>query len=155
MYMRIGRLLFVPSFFIVLPASGCLSVARLSNLPQDSESAYTDSTDRARQYGWFEHIVSVAGVSTQLVFDSAQEAMKQEGFTITCADADKGCIQGQRGLRANEWGMVSGIYLREEDNAVKVKVICQITQDFTGGWRQSYAVNIANRIVGIVNTKKQ
>jgi uncharacterized protein YceK len=153
--MRIGRLLFVFSLFILLSTSGCLSVARLSDLPQDSESAYTEKTDRTDRYGWFEHTVSLAGVCTQLVFDSAQEALQQEGFTITCADADKGCIQGQRGLRANEWGMVSGIYLREDGNAVKVKVICQITQDFTGGWRQSYAVNIANRIVGIVNTKKQ
>jgi hypothetical protein len=42
--------------------------------------------------------------------------------------------------------MVSGIYLREGDNQVKVKVICIITQDFTGGWHQSYAENIANRI---------
>ncbi len=51
-------------------------------------------------------------------------------------------------------GMVSGVYLRETDNAVKVKVICIITQDVTGGFRQSYAVNIANRIGRIANTKK-
>ncbi len=152
--MPMARLLFVPSFFVLLSSTGCLSVARLSDLPADSESAYADSTSTPSKYGHFEHTLSIEGVSRQLVFDSAQEALNQEGFIIKLADGDKGCIQGERGLRMNEWGMVSGVYLREADNAVEVKVMCIITQDVTGGFRQSYAVNIANRIARIANAKR-
>lgn len=152
--MRMARLWFVPSLFVLLSSTGCLSVARLSDLPTDSVSAYTEGSDTLGKYGHFEHTLSIEGVSTQRVFDSAQEALKQEGFIIKHTDSDKGCIQGERGLRMNEWGMVSGVYLREADNGVKVKVICIITQDITGGFRQSYAANIANRIARIAHTKK-
>jgi hypothetical protein len=92
-------------------------------------------------------------LSRQLVFDSALEALKQEGFTIALADYDKRCVKGEKGLRANEWAMVSGVYLRQASDQ-KVKVVCIITQDITGGWREAYAENIANRIIRVATAKK-
>jgi len=148
--MRIARLLLVAGVTVLLSLAGCLSVARLSDLPADSQSADIDNTSEDTKYGRFEHTFSIQGVSKQVVFDSTQVALKQEGFQIASADYDKGCVQGERGLRANEWGMVSGVYLHEADNQVKGKVICIITQDITGGWHQSYAENIANRIERLV-----
>jgi hypothetical protein len=144
--MRMTKLWFAAGLALLLPLTGCLSVARLSDLPADSASVDMESAAKPTTYGRFEHTFSLEGSSRQRVFDISQLALQQEGFRIASADFDQGCIKGERGLRANEWGMVSGIYLREGEGRVKVKVICIITQDFTGGWHQSYAQNIANRI---------
>ncbi len=149
--MWMARLWFVAGLSLLLSLTGCLSVARLSDLPADSASVDMDNTAPPTKYGRFEHTVSLEGTSRQRVFEISQLALQQEGFQIALADPDKGCIKGERGLRANEWSMVSGVYLREGDNQVKVKVICIITQDITGGWHQSYAENIANRIRRLAN----
>lgn len=55
-------------------------------------------------------------------------------------------MTGERGLRLNEWASVVGVYSRRTGDALDVKVVVRITQDFTGTLPEKFAENVADGI---------
>ena len=134
-------LFLVVSFFI----AGCASIARIEDLPKSYELINYNDVEKS-EYGYYEHIFKLENITDGHFYSAAMKGLTTNGFSIVEINKDDRVLTAKRGLRANEWGSVVGIYSKRTDSDLEIKVIVKITQDFTGTMPQSYAKNIANRI---------
>ena len=140
---RIGTKL--SCFVAAALCSGCLSVAHLADLPASSDSVHYGRWEK-EEYGYYEYEFALRNVTDEQFVRAVREGLSTNGFEIKRDDPTARVITADRGLRPNEWGSVVGVYSRRRNEDLDVKVIFEITQDFTGTFPQSYAENIAERI---------
>lgn len=131
---------------------GCSSVARIENLPTNSGAVRFDSVERVAR-GHYEYVFTLQAVTDEQFFNATIEALTSNDFVIVRNDKQVRTVVAERGVRLNEWGSVVGIYSRRNDKSIDVKVVFDITQDFTGGFPQRYAENIAVRIRNVLHTE--
>ena len=142
--------------------TSCLSVAKISSFSETSdginfdyvsskqldknESAWTSKT--SNEYYFETNKV----IEKNILFDSMIESLKNEGYTIKSAKRDNNCVIGERGLRANEWKSIIGIYFKNDyiRNKTQVYLLCKITQDITGGWKENRAKKVGVKLENMI-----
>jgi hypothetical protein len=143
---------------------GCLSTARLSDFSQTAKgydfniiaAAKKTSTDK----GWnsktgFEYYIKANVTEDSLIIKAITGAMMSEGFSIKLLDITNCAILGERGLKANEWNSVAGVYYQKNNDFCEMYINCKITQDFTGGWREDRASKIGDIICRFLKSCEQ
>jgi len=128
-----------------LLVSGCMSVARLTDLPSSSEDVKFKQVSKD-EYGNYEHDFVLTGVTDQQFQAGVRKALESNGYSVRTDDIKSRVTTGERGLRPNTWGAVAGVYSRRTGDRLDVKVIVRITQDFTGTLPERFAEDIAGDI---------
>lgn len=84
--------------------------------------------------------------SSQISEDELIEIIIQglftKGYRIEIKDKKNKKIIGKRGMRANEWNSITGVYYNFTTTKIQVYLNTKITQDITGGWRENRAKKI-------------
>ena len=150
-------------FFAIL-FQGCLSTASLTDFPQSSKSydfnKIADSEKTEKDKGWnsktgFEYYMKTNVADDSIITQAITGAMKSEGFQIKFIDKNNGAILGKRGMRANEWNSVAGVYYAKFNEGYEIYVNCKITQDITGGWLEDRAKKIGDKICELLKNCMQ
>lgn len=139
---------------LILIVTGCLSKAKLTDLPPDKNAIDFSKLENYRipegkrpkskvKFEYFIEIESNTKISVEkLIF----QALESEGFEIVVESTSDNYIKAQRSLRNNEWGSVAGVYYEVKPNLTQIYIICKITQDITGGWYEHRAKKIGGKI---------
>lgn len=130
--------------------SGCVEMAYLEDLPDSNASIHYGAVEKV-QSRHYEHEFSLKHVSADQLVKATEQALSSNGYILRKNDRQAGVITAERGMRANEWGSVVGVYYMNRNDALSVKVIVEISQDFTGTFPQKYAENIAVRIRNVLH----
>jgi hypothetical protein len=83
-----------------------------------------------------------------------KKALNHEGFVIKSENIDGKCLVGKRGLRANEWGAVAGVYYKIKDDRLLIYIRTKITQDVTGGVTNYIARRIGTDILALMKSSR-
>ncbi|MEO5890783.1 MAG: hypothetical protein ABIQ31_11045 [Ferruginibacter sp.] len=138
--------------------SSCKSVARISDF--SATAADIDFNKYSAEYKGDNVPSWMAETSSEYYFeigklldekdlsDIIHYALKQKRYAISKSDAANDCIIGKRGMVANEWSSITGVYykLNGGENRMQVYVKTKITQDFTGGWKENRAKKVGQLI---------
>jgi hypothetical protein len=130
--------------------SGCVEMAYLDDLP-DSNAAIHYGEIEKKHSRHYEHEFALKHVSEDQLVKATEQALSSNGYIVRKNDRQSGVITAERGMRANEWGSVAGVYYMRRNDGLSVKVIVEISQDFTGTFPQKYAENIAVRIRNVLH----
>jgi hypothetical protein len=157
---------FVPLTMFLVILNSCLSVAKISNFPKASNEINFDkysteykekkssflTSDTTNEY-YFERNKLI---SEKELTDIIQFALKENGYSIYSSSFENDNIFGKRGLHANEWNSITGVYYKIELNIQKVQIYIntKITQDLTGGWGENRAKKIGLIIEAIIDKRK-
>lgn len=144
-------------FLVLLPAAvlySC-STARITDLPKAATEV--NFTQYARDYREQPEPFWTSKTSNEYYFEKEkllpeeklitliQEALKEKGYAIKLVDTEGRHIVGKRGMQANEWGSLTGVYynISQEQKKIQLYIKTVITQDATGGWRENRAKKVA------------
>ena len=151
-------------FLITVFLQSCLSTAHLSDFSQTARgfdfakiaAAKNTSPDKSwNSKTGFEYYIKANVSEDSVIIKAITGAMMSEGFSIKLLDKTNCAILGERGLRANEWNSVAGVYYRKNENSYEMYINCKITQDFTGGLREDRAKKIGDIICGLLKSCEQ
>ncbi len=143
----------VPLTAVLLGA--CASVATLKDYPAssaeidfDDVSARINSTDDAsgNSEDSADYLAVVESESAERLIALITEALQDNEYTLVKSDRSEGVAFAERGLRANEYGSVAGVYLEAASGAFAVYARVDITQGLTGGWNENRAEQILDRL---------
>ena len=150
--MRTGKPSILCAIFLPILLYGCVGTARISDLPKSSSdidfSKYSEEINRKKTPFWTEetsneyYIEKEKAVSDTALVGTIEAAMRQNGYAIKSNNADSTCVIGQRGMRANEWGSVIGVYYKISPGKIQVYIHSKVTQDITGGARNNLAKKV-------------
>lgn len=144
--------------------NGCLSVAKLSDFPKTSTAIDFNkysvdfheqkkafwTTETSNEY-YFERIKVMTGKN---VNDIIQNALRQKGYKIIGIDLENDYVIGKRGIHANEWKSITGVYykLDNDKQMLQIYITTKITQDFEGGWRENRAKKVGQIIEKVIDS---
>ncbi|MCA9604151.1 MAG: hypothetical protein H6748_18665 [Spirochaetaceae bacterium] len=141
-----------------LAASGCLGVARLSDLPASANdvdfAAHDGPQTPARRElrdgrpGQSFVVQSLAPLDGAALAEHAADTLREAGYEVVRQESEAGVVLAERGLRMNEWGSVTGVYFRPQAQHWWILVDVRITQDVTGSWREDRARKLATTLCG-------
>ena len=145
--------------------NSCLSVAKISDLPSSSKGI--DFDKYSAEYKEQKNPFWTAATSNEYYFerdkaltekdltDIIKQALSKKGYAMNKVDLENNYISGKRGMQANEWNSITGIYYQLDHNNKKLQVyiITKITQDFTGGWKENRAKKIGEIIESNLDSK--
>ena len=143
----------VPLVAVLLGA--CASVANLkdfrassADIDFDDVSARKNSIDDAsnNNESSADYLTVVESESTEQLIALIAEALQGSGYTPVKTDRSNGVVFAERGLRANEYGSVAGVYLEAASGAFAVYARVDTTQGVTGGWKENRAKHILDRL---------
>lgn len=142
----------------ILLITSCLSVAKISSFAQTSDSIDFNSvsskrpdlndsqwsTETSNEYYFETNKV----IDEDILFDSMIESLRNTGYAVKPFNRENNCVLGVRGIRGNEWRSIVGIYFKNDNigNKTQVYIICRITQDITGGWKENRAREIGEKL---------
>ena len=138
---------------------GCISTASMSDLSKTASAYDFDKLSRAEyienEKNWsnrtvFEYYLKSTGVDDYLLVQAVKGAMEAYEFKVKILNIKERAILGQRGLSANEWKSVIGVYYRTANNSSEIYIKIRVTQDVTGSWRQDRAMEIGELICRIL-----
>jgi hypothetical protein len=140
--------------------NGCVSQARLSDFKTTANGIDFDAVSQ-RDYDsksavWteksgYEYYIEVKKINETDLINGITAAVKELHYTIKTSNPDSGALVARRGIHANEWASVVGIYFRLKGDRYQIYIQNKITQDVTGGWRENRAEKIANAICAKLN----
>ena len=145
---------------------GCLSVAKISDFSRtsatiDFEKYSNEYKERSVPFWTSEtsneyyierdNLMSVNELSTII-----QAALKEKGNMIISVDTVNKVVLGKRGMYANEWNSITGVYFKidVEKKKTQIYINTRITQDITGGWRENRAKKVGLIIENAIDLKK-
>jgi len=143
---------------------GCASTARLSDFQKSPKEidfnkiANSRKTDEDKSWNsktGFEYYILTGTSGDSIIVQAINNAFKKNGYTIKYSDTDNGAILAERGLQANEWKSVAGVYYQKNGDGFEMYVRCKITQDITGGWREDRAKQIGESICNFIHNCNQ
>lgn len=130
------------------------SVAKISSLPQSSNeidfAKYSVELNKSKQAFWTSKTSNEYYIEKNTVYSEADilriitYAVEINNYTIAKYSKIEKVVFAKRGMRANEWKSIAGIFYQIDENERKTKIYIQvkITQDITGGWRENRAQKI-------------
>jgi hypothetical protein len=142
----------------------CLSTAKLSEYPKDAQtydfskiasSKKTDVDKKRNSKTNFEYYLKLEALADSSLIHAIVESLQEERYLIRYVDSQKGTILAERGLQANEWKSVMGVYFQRNDAEVEIYLRCKISQDITGGPKDDRSEKVAKRICGKLGECKQ
>ena len=126
------------SAIVSLILTGCASV---NMLPRNATLA--DFTAPEGKTGWskYEHLERFPGYKPDQIYEAAKVGLSVAGFSLRSADLSKGIVVGEHGMTAHDWNVIAGVYFKEADGILTVKIIVEGSKDigFSGdvtsdGW---------------------
>lgn len=160
----------VKAFLLILIATNlfsCLSLAKISDFPNSSEEIdfehysklnQNSDTEKERQRTnetTNEHYLSTdRAIKKDSLIHVIIQALNAEGYKrVLKNDSANNCIVAKRGLKANEWSSLTGVYFKinEQNNNTQIYINTKITQDYTGGWKENRAEKIGNILKKLIN----
>ena len=149
----------------ILTIQSCISTAQLSDFSKTSKSYNFSNISNSRKsaneksYNFktgFEYYIRTANnVDSASIVSSIVGCLQNNGYSIKVMDTKNGAIIGKRGLRANEWNSIIGVYYQTGEEGYQIYIKNKITQDFTGGWREDRAKKIGETICCKLNNCKE
>lgn len=154
------------AIIVLIPLlNSCLSIAKISDLPSGSKEI--DFDRYSAEYKEQKDPFWTAATSNEYYFerdkvitekdlkDIILGALSKKGYAINKVDLENNYIRGRRGMQANEWNSITGIYYQLDINNKKIRVyiITKITQDFTGGWKENRARKLGEIIESNLDSK--
>ena len=144
--------------------NSCLSVAKISDFPPSSSGI--DFDKYSAEYKVQKDPFWTAATSNEYYFekdkvitekdltDIIQQALSKKGYAMNKVDLENNYISGRRGMQANEWNSITGVYYRQDNNKkLQVYIITKITQDFTVGWKENRAKKVGEMIESSIDAK--
>lgn len=118
---------FVFLIITLLLATGCASTG---SLPQTVHEAGMDDSIGGK-VGWSRHQTSefFPGVDMPTAISAAREGLNLAGFIIKRDDPKQGVVIGEHGMTMYDWNIVCGVYIVEQPNGCKAKIIAQGSKD--------------------------
>lgn len=117
---------------------GCATVGML---PKDVSEVDFDAKEGKTGWSQYQHIESFRGYNTDQVYEAAKVGLGNAGFSLRTADKSKGLVTGEHGMTAHDWNIIAGVYFKQSNQDIKVKVIAEGSKDigFSGdvtsdGW---------------------
>ena len=153
-------ILIITSIFLL---QGCLSVARISDFSATSSNIdfnkYSKEKSEKNEPYWTLETSNEYYIETQnLISDDdlielISQGLRYNGYKIFVADKHNDYVIGKRGLRANEWNTITGVYYRIDTvkNKTQIYINSRITQDITGGWKDNRAKKVGVIIENLIN----
>lgn len=151
--MKTGFSLFL--FLLTLLSQSCVTTARMSDFSTSpgkedfnvfSNSKRTDTNSNRNLKTGYEYYIESKITNDTVVIQAITNTLKKQGFKIKTVDKNRCAIIAKRGLRANEWKTIAGIYYQIENGITKIYIRSKITEDFTGGWRANRSEKIGQEI---------
>ena len=148
------------SFAALILLSGCVSQARLSDFQKTSQGIDFDAMSQRDYDGksavWteksgYEYYIEVQKINETDLLHGITAALNDLHFVIKSSNPDGSAIVARRGIHANEWASVVGIYYRLKGDRYQIYIRNRITQDVTGGWRENRGKKIADAICAKLN----
>ncbi|MFN8255715.1 MAG: hypothetical protein U0W24_08510 [Bacteroidales bacterium] len=145
--------------------NGCLSIAKLSDFPKTSTAINFDKysmeyqeesepywTAKTSNEYYFERRDTISEI---ILTDIIKKAMMYEGYAINEIDLVNDYVLGKRGMYANEWSSITGVYykLDPERNRIQIYINTKITQDITGGWSENRSKKVGLQIEKRIDSK--
>jgi len=158
--------MFFVLFIMLTTLYSCLSVAKISDFPKASTEInfekYSIEYQDKKDPFWTSNTSNVYYFERKKVMakkdltDIIQYALKKKGYRIYPMSIDDGNVFGKRGLYANEWKSITGVYYKIDlsNEKVQIYINTKITQDFTGGWRENRAKKVGVIIENMMDSKK-
>lgn len=154
------------SLTVVILLQGCLSVARISDFPKASSAI--DFNRYSTEYKEKKDALWTATTSNEYYFERnmsmtendltniIQYALEEKGYTIYPINPDNDNVFGKRGMYANEWNSITGVYYKMDSNKpnLKIYINTRITQDITGGWKENRAKKVGQIIENKIDSRK-
>lgn len=160
------RALVYLSFIGFTTFCGCLSVAKIDQFPKSSaginfERYATEFQENKDPFWTFNtsneyYFERDTVISEQELIDVIQYALRNKEYSINSTSAENDNVNGKRGMYANEWKTITGVYYRIDLTKHKLQIYTktQITQDITGGWRKNRAKEVSLIIEERLDTKQ-
>lgn len=144
----------------------CLSIARISEFPHSSSiidfEKYAMEFDehelplrtRKTSYEYFLEVDNPLPEYKLVILIT--HALENKGYEVVRLDTITNSVLGKRGLRANEWKTVTGVYYNINSLIPKTQIyiLSRITQDFTGGWKDNRAKKVATELENLISSAK-
>ena len=142
--------------FIVLDFTSCASTAKLSDFPYSS--ANIDFNKYSKEYTASKEPFWTLKSSNEYYFEATfnsnegylivaiKQGLNAKDYEIRSSSIENKCVIGERGMRANEWGSMTGVYYLLDGGIAKIYINTKITQDITGGWRENRAMKVGKEI---------
>jgi hypothetical protein len=146
---------YIAAIVISLFFVSCVTVAKISDLPSNSESidfskiALMKKTKKDKAWNSkkeYEYYICTPVNSPEKIMASILKGLQLEEYAVNRQSLLNGVVLAERGLRANEWNSVAGIYFIVTEKEAHIYIRCRITQDITGGWRNDRAREIGDAI---------
>jgi hypothetical protein len=146
----------ITTLFITCILTGCVSMAKLSDFSQTSNSIDFDKLSKefkltktpfwtlktSNEY-YFEKDTHIEEAK---LIETIKNGLRSYNYSIPVSNLENKCIIGQRGMVANEWNSITAIYYRLQPNKIQVYLNTKISQDITGGWRENRAMKVGKLI---------
>lgn len=147
--------------------TGCLATARLSDFSNNASDIdfdkYAAKSPAEKTALWTGKTSNEYFLERDTIYPEAdlniivRNALSKMGYSVDKRNAVPGtnCILGKRGMYANEWNSITGVYYRidKEKNKTQIYINTKITQDITGGWRENRAAKVGAKIEQIMDGK--
>ena len=139
------------SFLICELFQSCQSTARLSDFTPSAKAINFNKIAASKLEGKgskteSEYYIKTNSCTDSLLTWSIIRGLREENFTIKATEQENRAVFGERGMRANEWNAVAGVYYEKDVTGFQIYIRCKITQDFTGGFREDRAMKIGSKI---------
>src|SRR5882672_2365517 len=107
----------------------CLSTANITDFPKSAKdfnfNKIANSKKSETDKGWnsktgFEYYMKTNIVDDSVIIQAITGAIQSEGFHIKLIDKNNGTILAKRGMRANEWNSVTGVYYSKVNDGYEI-----------------------------------
>jgi hypothetical protein len=143
-------------FITLAVLQGCVSVARLSDFPKSAEEIDFNKIASSKIEGKgpkndSEYYIKTSDCTDSLIMYAITKVLNDEKFTFKIIEKANRVVLSERGMRANEWYSVVGVYYNKDSTGFQIYVRYKITQDITGGWSNDRSKKIADKICSLLN----
>lgn len=163
--MKIKIIKFIGLLLVIVILNSCVSVAKISDFPKASNQV--DFNKYSKEYKEKQEPFWTAETSNEYYFEKNKvisetdlrfiilAGLKDNGYRSYGLNQQNDCVLAKRGLRANEWNSITGVYyqLDNKDQNIQIYINTKITQDITGGWRENRAKKIGIVIEKMIDSK--
>ena len=100
-----------------------ISSASRSSLPKSASEVKFDSKEG--KIGWSEYGQNETfnNTDSKTIYQAAKAGLAAGGFNLVEGDAEKQTLIGEHGITAHDWNVLAGVYYKQIDADVLVRVI--------------------------------
>lgn len=120
-------------------SSGQIDFESLQNVNNQKQALWNNETIS-------EYYLKLPVVNDSILDAAVYTSFKFNGYKNVLFNSEGNYYMAKRGIRMNEWGTVTNVYLRSKDEYLELYIRSEISQDNTGGWRENRAKKVALKI---------